>query len=617
MVCVALACAVAACGSKKQGIAELTSADGPVERQEGSDAWKAAQTGTQFFLGDAARTGDGGARLRLGNTTQTIAMQPHTVLRFGSKDGAVQLSVEIGQVKLAGTGKLALDIGDVTLDNDGAVVITAKGQGETTLELQVGKAQVTLADGSVRNLDIGQVVDLAIGKIAITAVVDAGVDAAPPPDAPAAVSGEAQIEVVGRKAEAQLPGETKWMALQPGTGTLPKGAKLRLGNGTTAKVTANGTSLDMTGGSKLTVDDDLLLGFELGSARAVVPAGTNGKVNVPGGDVAFTGPAEAKLDVTPRETKVTMLRGSAKLDGANGAALDMNRGESAALAKAGTIHVLEAIPSYFDMRVTIGETPSFTIHDPKGSTALQFAFGGKCGNGGVIEMDRDGRFRTPKVSGGKESANVLASAGGWAYRLRCTVGDSEGAPVASGRIVVVRDDGRRPLPKEPPQNPIDADGRTYRISYQSLVPNIKIKYVGDGSAFKLHLATGGEDETFDSAKPSFTVPGTKLKEATYTYWIDHDGVKQEKTSTLIINFDQTAPQVYIELPQNNQPFGADIEVKGAVLPGWSAKIEGAEIPIDSHSRRFTAKVQPPPGNALAIRLSHPQRGVHFYLRRQK
>ncbi|MDB4958115.1 MAG: hypothetical protein JWO36_5684, partial [Myxococcales bacterium] len=36
---------------------------------------------------------------------------------------------------------------------------------------------------------------------------------------------------------------------------------------------------------------------------------------------------------------------------------------------------------------------------------------------------------------------------------------------------------------------------------------------------------------------------------------------------------------------------------------------------DKNTRRFNAKVQPPPGNALAIRLSHPQRGTHFYLRR--
>jgi hypothetical protein len=54
-----------------------------------------------------------------------------------------------------------------------------------------------------------------------------------------------------------------------------------------------------------------------------------------------------------------------------------------------------------------------------------------------------------------------------------------------------------------------------------------------------------------------------------------------------------------------------------VLPGWTAKVEGVEIPVDSR-RRFHATVAAPQGaQALAIRLSHPQRGIHFYLRRQK
>jgi hypothetical protein len=259
----------------------------------------------------------------------------------------------------------------------------------------------------------------------------------------------------------------------------------------------------------------------------------------------------------------------------------------------------------------------FTIHDPKGATAVKFDFGGKCPGGGVIELDRDARFRTPKVSSGKDGANLMITGGGWAYRLRCTVGGAEGSAVASGRIEELRDSGRRPLPPKPAKNTIDADGRNYTISYQSLIPNLEVRYHGTGSAFHLHLATGGSEELFASTKPLIEVPGAKLREATYTFWVDHDGVKQDKITTLKINFDLTAPQVYIESPPNGKPFGASIEVGGAVLPGWTAKVEGVEIPIDPRTRRFHATVQPPPGQALAIRLQHAQRGVHFYLRRPK
>src|SRR5678815_3741562 len=50
---------------KKPAIAELTKAEGPVERQEGQGIWAAVPLGTKYYLGDAARTGPGRAELKL------------------------------------------------------------------------------------------------------------------------------------------------------------------------------------------------------------------------------------------------------------------------------------------------------------------------------------------------------------------------------------------------------------------------------------------------------------------------------------------------------------------------------------------------------------------------
>ncbi|HEX7843549.1 MAG TPA: hypothetical protein VF469_39015, partial [Kofleriaceae bacterium] len=324
--------------------------------------------------------------------------------------------------------------------------------------------------------------------------------------------------------------------------------------------------------------------------------------------------SETRLEASPRDTRVTMLRGGAKLTGASGAELAMSRGETALLSRGGAIRVVEAIPSYFDFRVAAGE--SLTIHDPRPPASVQLQFDGKCPEGGIIELDRDARFRTAKVSGGHDFANVLVSGGAWSYRLRCTSSGAEGGAVAAGRIAVVRDDGRRPLPRAQGVNDIDADGRNYRISYQSAIPNILVHIRNPGAVHKLHLAAAGKEQTFDSSTPAITVPGAQLHEGTYSYWIDRDGVKQDKVSTLIIDFDQTAPQVYIESPSNGSPWAGDIDVRGAVLPGWSAAVEAIAIPIDKQ-RRFAAKVGAPGGSALAIRLSHPLHGVHYYLRRQK
>ena len=155
---------------------------------------------------------------------------------------------------------------------------------------------------------------------------------------------------------------------------------------------------------------------------------------------------------------------------------------------------------------------------------------------------------------------------------------------------------------------------TYRITYQSVIPTLIVNTKGRGSQFKLHIATGGKEQTFEGSGPGIKVPGSKLDEGTYTFWFDRDGVRDPKVSTLTIDFNNNAPQVYIEKPVDNRPFEPEILVKGAVLPGWTAAVDGVGIPLDKQ-RRFSAKVSKPAANALGIRVSHPARGVHYYLRR--
>ena len=617
-----------ACHKKPAAIAELTASDGLVERQAqvATAPWAAAPLATQFFLGDAARTAESTATLTIGGGNGAkLLMQHRTVVRFGGKPGEDRISVELGVVELAGTGDYALDVGEVVLGDHGQVRITAKGDGHSSVELTVGSARVA-ANGQSYDLTIGAALDVGREGVVpgdagvprdagVPVPIDAG---APAPDAGVAIetAGDATLEVTGKRAEQLAPGTTTWKPVPEGTATIGRATAVRLGPGTTAKLVASGTTVDLSAGARVKLADDLSIAIEAGvsSAHAVAPT----SIGLPGGAVALAGSpqgtAEARLEVGSRDTKVTVLRSASKLTGAPGAELAMNRGESALLTRTGQIRTIEAIPSYFDFRVTVGE--SLTIHDPKPPTSVQFQFDGKCPEGGIIEVDRDGRFRTAKVSSGKDFANVLIPLGSWAYRLRCTSNGGEGAAAGAGRATVLRDDGRRPLPRNQGVNDIDADGRNYRISYQSAIPNVAVHVKNPGTGHKLHLASAGKEQTFDSSSSMITVPGAQLHEGTYTYWVDRDGVKQEKVSTLAIDFDQTAPQVYIESPNNGQPWSADIDVRGAVLPGWTAQVDAISIPVDKQ-RRFAAKVGAPAGQALAIRLAHPQRGVHYYLRRQK
>ncbi|HEU4726250.1 MAG TPA: hypothetical protein VFT22_00105, partial [Kofleriaceae bacterium] len=613
-----LAALVCACSTKPTPLAKLTRGKG-VERQAGSGDSMPASPGAEFFVGDAASTRkDGSATLEIvGAGGAQLQMQPSTVLRFTRG----RISVASGAVELDGVGTYALDVTDLTISKRGGKVRVTT----STVELMIGEAKVRGANGTTElrlqePLDLARLstipLDAGVGD-ARAVPVDAAIDAAP--DAPGDAgdtSGDATIEVTGPRAEILAPGQSAWTPLPQGAGQLARGSTVRLGRGTTARLVASGTTLALAGGARARLGEDLGLAVELGVAEARSPAPAT--IALPGGAVALGGsphgPAEAKIDSNARDTKVTMLRAGSRLTGAAGAELAMSRGESALLTRSGAIRVLEAIPSYFDLRVVAGE--SLTIHDPRPPTSVQFQFDGKCPDGGIIEIDRDSRFRTPKVTSGRDFANLLVTRGSWAYRLRCTTNGAEGGAAASGRISAIRDDGHRPLPKNQGVNDIDADGRNYRISYQSAIPNVVVHVKNPGVLHRLHLASAGKEQTFDSSTPAITVPGAQLHEGTYTYWIDRDGVRQDKVSTLIIDFDQTAPQVYIESPANGQPWTGDIDVRGAVLPGWSAAVEAIAIPID-RQRRFAAKVGIPGSAALAIRLSHPQRGVHYYLRRPK
>jgi hypothetical protein len=592
--------------------AVVTRTDGAVEARRQQQPWRDARVGTELFAGDAVRTADRGAELLLGGRAR-LEMQPFTVLRFGD----AKVAVELGSIELSGTGAYAFDVGEIRLLDQARVRVSHRGTDRQEIVLLVGQAQVASVDGSELELPIGRTfeVSLSIGAVAIVSSTDAGVALAA--DAPVALDPEAiSIAVTGTRAELQDTSSPSWRKVPPGPGTLAPDSKVRLGAGTTATITAGAVDLGMAAGSRAHVRADRSIALELGTST--ITAEDRATIAAPGGTIALVGspasPAAVRAETTRPHTRVTVTRGNARLVGDDGGELDLRRGETAIVTRDGGLRVVHEIPRVSDLRVNPGET--LTIHDPRGRTPVQFAVGDKCKDGGVIELDRDARFNALRSSAGKDTANMMIEAGAWAYQLRCTVSGRDGAPVARGRIAVRRDSGSRPLPKLPALNPIDADGRTYRVSYQSVIPTMLFRLPGDaGANYRLHLATGGREETFDSTRPAIRVDGSKLAERVYTFWFDRNGVKDTKVSTLIIDFVQTAPQIYISDPGDGQTWSDPVVVRGAALPGWTVTIDGVTVPVDAQ-RRFTASVAKPP-RAIAIRVSHPERGVHYYLRRPK
>jgi hypothetical protein len=258
------------------------------------------------------------------------------------------------------------------------------------------------------------------------------------------------------------------------------------------------------------------------------------------------------------------------------------------------------VPADVDLVFEIGG--NVTIHDPSGTPNVRFAFGSKCTGEGELELAR-GTVRLGKT--GVNAVDRKLEPGISRYAVRCGGSDAQAVLVARGFVTVRADAATRPLPRTPPVNPIAADGRTYRISYQSVIPDVIVDIRGPG---KLHLATGGKEDTFETTGKQVHVSGSKLAEATYKYWVDADPTK---ISTLIIAFDQTAPQVYIEHKDFVTP--DKIVVQGGTLPGWTLHIDDIDVPIDNLGR-FHAIV-PRPDRVLVMRFDHPKWGAHYYLRR--
>lgn len=630
-----------ACKDKPAALAELVAAAGPVERAAGparaagpveGDAWAAAALGTRFFLGDAARTGDGTAQLQLGDG-QRLDMEPHTVLRFrprgaGSAAAAQQLLVELGTIEIAGGGDYQFDVGEISVERNGGVRISA-GEAGSRVELLVGQASIRTTGGELTKLEPGVAVDFSdieIRSLPSDAAVartdaggpDAGVAGEPGADAPVDAAAGGQGEVVldfTGTIELRPAGEKAWKPAPRGTRALPPGAQLRVARGT-AKLDNGTLVVELAKGSVAAVGSQGGLAVVSGGAAVRAAADRGGTLALPGGGISFPMQprgASAEVSTGSRDSRVLITGGAAALLGRE-SKLEMRRGESALLARTGALRVLVVVPEVHDVAITAGA--SATIHDARGAAAVQFRFAEKCPNGGVVELDRSSSFKSPAVSAGEGAANLMVAAGTYAYRLRCDEGNRDGRAVASGRLSVVRDSGRRPLPPAPPPFQLDADGRTYRVGYQGAIPTMNVVWKGaTGSGFTLRVAHGGKDQAYSSADPFYSLPGSKLSEGTYTVWFEKSGARS-KVSTLIIDFDNTAPAVYIDRPDDGAAWpSGELEVAGAVLPGWSVSVDGVELPLDKQ-RRFRATV-PAPAGALPIQVSHPQRGVHYYLRRPR
>jgi hypothetical protein len=391
-----------------------------------------------------------------------------------------------------------------------------------------------------------------------------------------------------------------------GTHTLAPGADLRLAPGSDARLTRGRERVRLRGaGDAVLGGDDALLELKRGTALMDAD-GTDVVMRVPEGSLRAHGEAGGTLAtvlVGPRDGKLTVAQGrvTATLGGVTGTvAAGGDRSW-----KHGGGSAMQPGPSYHNMLARAGE--SFVVHAPEAPVAVGFDIG-KCPGEGVLEL-----LGARQQARGTGSANLLFSAGIRGYTLRCIGPRGPGNIVARGSVHVLVDPGTRKLPTRAPTSHVEADGRSYTIYYQNQLPDVAVRWPNPPSEAHYQVVLDGAPTSIDAPEHLF-VSGM-LRDGTHTLSFQA-GPRRSRTTTVIVRFDNAAPKASLGAPANRGFTPGDVvTVEGVVLPGWRVALPGGSVESGAGDR-FSGQVQTSKERPdIAVRLSHPRLGTHYYLRR--
>ncbi len=629
------ACALGACDScsGEASVAELVSTRGAVQRDHAASvaSWSAAEVGARFAIGDGVRTRTSArAELALGRSGARLRLEEDTTVRFLRHPGTgAALEVATGEAVLeAGDEELALNtrLGDAVLDARSRVRLRASGDG---MDLSVLFGRAVLED---RTLEAGGELSVRFGEAALDPAPEEAAPvpeaAAPPPDVP----GEAPLEPV----EEEAPGEATvvrsagsgsqlrtpggaWRPIGDEPTAAPAGTRIRVPLRASVVLERGGARSVLEGRGEYEISTEGASLVRALSGRLEVTAGARDvAIEVPGGTIVVRGGdggSQATMDVRGRRgTELSVVRGRGTVDGAQ-ASDTLLAGETGVLTPEGALTVGGRGPERADFSIAAGAT--VTVHDPRPPTALGVRFGELCAGRAVVEVLR-GRS-VAASSAGEQRANVLLAAGAHPYRVRCLSGESA-EPVASGSVRVLRDDGVQPLPPSAPRTVVDADGRTYRVMYQTHLPDITVRWPrapASGPYVLTVTPSSGAPRTFSSGTPRVELPSGTISTGTYRL-VFAAGAVSARPTTVEIRFDNAMPTASIRAPADRSfAPGDSVRVAGIAVPGWSASAGGAALALDSQLRFEGTVTAPQNEGAIAIELRHPSRGRHVYLRRSR
>lgn len=618
------------CGGCGAGhVAELDEAGGDVTRDDldAPSRWRAASVGDRFALGEALRTGAAATALVSLRGGSRARLEPDTIVRFLAEapgaDGA-RVALEAGEAELevaSGDGILAdLDVGLARIEGGSRVRIARDADGAVQLRVAVGLARVERRGRAPVEVGAAEAVRVDAAGVTPVAATTPAAAPAPPPAANDEAPGRG-VPAGGVTAHTERGAARFRAAGDDGWSVLPDDVDVPLGPGTRVQVAADGRAVvrrgDETvrlgGGAEARVGGDAGPIVELDRGAATATSGaTDVAVQVPGGRIVLRGGdagSEADVDVGRRRTDARVTRGTVELRPDGGDAATLAAGQSGTLAASGRVDAPRPPPRRAHVRVPAGE--SGTFHDPAGPPVVALVLSAACPEGGVVEAGDD-------VTPGTDRVNLRLGRRPLSYVVRCLDGGAVGDAVAArGTLRWSRRTGAARLPRRPPRNVLDADGLRYTVLYQTLPPELVLRWREAPAGGPFTLVVEGRDTKRVRARTArHGFPSGALREGSYTFRFEGPGGARSPTSSLRIGFDNAAASVYVREPPARRPVRGDaVRVAGAVVPGASVSVGGRPLPLDPQ-RRFDAEVPVPMEvDAVAIRIAHPRKGLHHYLRR--
>jgi len=173
------------------------------------------------------------------------------------------------------------------------------------------------------------------------------------------------------------------------------------------------------------------------------------------------------------------------------------------------------------------------------------------------------------------------------------------------------------MPKKPPSTGVEADGRTYTVMYQNQLPAVSLRWskAPSGTGFVLSHRSAAGNRSYKVSTPAYSFRSGALPEGAHTFYFEGGG-KVSRQTTVQIKFDNAAPTASLQTPVGlNVKQGEQVTISGVAQPGWNVEINGKSAALDGQ-QRFSQKAEMPTDErALAVRLTHPERGTHIYVRR--